>query len=362
MTSFHPLSFPLPSVSTRTGRWLAGAAGIAAVLGACALVVQRQTRKAEQASPPAGRFITVQGVRLHFTVHGRDDAEQTVVLLHGNGALAQDFDISGIVAQAAERYRVVVFDRPGHGHSERPAERLFGPEEQADLLHAACMRLGIEQPVVLGHSFGAQVALAMGLRHPRDLGALVLMSGYYFPSLRLDVPMQSSLLLPGLGWLMRHTVSPLIGRLLWPLTTRRIFWPKPPTAGFRNDFPAWMSLRPSQLRASAADAATMIPAAHAMRNRYAELDVPTVLAAGARDAFLSTRWHSTRLHELVPRSWLRVIEDTGHMPHHVAPGQVMAAIHQAAAMVWDPSLRWRPASGLKADAPQGAAPAIVPCG
>jgi pimeloyl-ACP methyl ester carboxylesterase len=344
-------------------RWLAAAAGTAAVLGACALVVQRQTRKAERASPPAGRFVTVQGVRLHFTVQGRDDAEQTLVLLHGNGSLGQEFDISGLVAQASERLRVVVFVRPGYGHSERPAQRRFGPQEQADLLHAAIMRLGIVEPIVLGHSWGALVALAMGLRHPSDIGSLVLVSGYYFPSLRLDMPLQASLALPGIGWLLRHTVAPLIGRALWPLATRRLFWPDTIPGAFRSCYPVWLSLRPSQLRASAADSAALIPAVHALQDRYAELNVPAVLVAGARDGLLSTRWPSTRLHARVPRSWLRIVEDTGHMPHHVATGQVMAAIDQAAAMVWDPSLRWRQAAGLKADAaPKQVMPGIVPCG
>src|SRR5262245_1300370 len=95
--------------------WLAAAAGGAAALAACALAVKRQPARAERAFPPRGRHVVVDGVRLHFTVHGRDDAAQTVVLLHGSGAMSEDFDLSGLTRLAAERYRVVVFDRPGHG-------------------------------------------------------------------------------------------------------------------------------------------------------------------------------------------------------------------------------------------------------
>lgn len=355
------LSVSLRSPSAGT-RWLPAALGAAAVLAACAVVVQRQTRRAEQAFPLRGRFITVDGVRLHFTVHGRDDAPQTVVMLHGNGLIGEELVISGLVKQVAERYRVVVFDRPGYGYSERPHGRRLGPGEQAGLLHAALKRLGVLDPIVFGHSWGALVALAMGLRHGDDVGSLVLVSGYYFPSTRLDVLWQSVPALPGLGTLMRHTLSPLIGRLLWPLLAKRLFAPRTVTPEFEARYPVWMSLRPSQLRASGAECAALIPSAFGLRRRYAELKVPAVLVAGAQDRLLSTRWHAGRLHEQLARSWLRVVEGAGHMVHHVAPGQVTAAIDQAAGMVWDRSLLLRRPSGLKgADPPPVQAPLIVPC-
>src|SRR5207237_1588095 len=167
----------------------------------------------------------VDGVRLHFTVHGRDDAPQTIVLLHGNRSLAEELDISGLSRQAAERYRVVVFDRPGYGHSDRPDGRRWGPDEQADLIHKALVRLGVADPIVFGHSWGALVALAMGLRHPQDVGSLVLASGYYFTTERLDAALLGAQSLPVVGTLLRHTVSPLLARLLWPARVQRMFAP-----------------------------------------------------------------------------------------------------------------------------------------
>jgi pimeloyl-ACP methyl ester carboxylesterase len=344
-------------------RWVAAAAGTAAVLAACALAVRRQTARAEQDHPPQGRFVTIDGVRLHFTVQGRDDAAQTVVMLHGNGTLGEEFDISGLTRLAAERYRVVVFDRPGYGWSERPDGRRWDPQEQADLLHDALVRLGVSDPIVLGHSWGALVALAMGLSHPDDVGSLVLVSGYYFPTLRLDVPLLAGPALPGLGKLYAHTIAPLLARLLWPLRMRRMFAPSPTPEGFRTRYPTALSLRPGQLRASAAESAMMVTAAAALRRRHAELQVPAVLVAGAQDRHLSTRWQSGRLHDRLDRSWLRIVEGTGHMVHHVAPGQAMAAIDQAAAIVWDRSLLLRPPAGLKSGGQAQATgiPLVVPC-
>lgn len=350
-SSSHPLVASASRVAPgrRAGRWIAIAAATAAVLAGCAVVVRRQTQRAERDFPPKGRFVTVHGVRLHFTVHGRDDRAQTVVLLHGNASLGEDFQISGLTQLAAERYRVVVFDRPGYGHSEPPHGHQWTAEEQADLLHAALRRLGVANPIVLGHSWGALVALAMGLRHPHDVGSLVLASGYYFPTLRLDVPLLAGPAVPGIGTLMRHTISPLLGRLVLPLMIKRMFAPAPVTKAFRQRFPVWMALRPSQLHAEAAEMAAMAPTTLALRGRYTSLQVPAVLVAGASDRHLSTRFHSARLHQRLERSWLRLVEGSGHMIHHVAPGQVMAAIDQAAGMVWDRPMLRRPASGLKDD-------------
>ena len=144
---------------------------------------------------------------------------------------------------------------------------------------------------------------------------------------------------------------------------RRLFAPVPPTDAFKSRYPTAMSMRPSQLHAAAAESAMLVPAVLALRRRYAQLSVPAVLVAGAEDRYLDTRWHSGRLHRRLDHSWLRVVEGSGHMVHHVAPGQVMAAIDQAAGIVWDRSLLLRAPAGLKAGG-QGQAPipfAFVPC-
>src|SRR4030095_2285216 len=226
------------------------------------------------------------------------------------------FEISGLVDQAAQRYRVVAFDRPGYGWSERPAGRAWGAEDQAALLLVALQRLGVQQPIVLGHSWGALVAMAMGLAQPQSVGALVLVSGYYAPSVRLAVPLLAGPALPVLGPRMRHTVSPLIGRALWPLLARRMFAPAPVPQDFKPRHPVWMVLRPHTLHACAAESAWLIPAVVALQGRYRGLQVPTVVVAGAKDRQLWTPWHSGRLSERVERGWLRLIEGAGHMVHH----------------------------------------------
>src|SRR5215217_5541665 len=95
--------------------------------------------------------------------------------------------------------------------------------QQAELLHKALRRLGVERPVVTGHSWGALVALSLAVRHPADTAGLVLLSGYYFWTLRPDVLLVAPGAVPVLGDVLRHTVSPWLGRLLMPLQKRAMF-------------------------------------------------------------------------------------------------------------------------------------------
>jgi pimeloyl-ACP methyl ester carboxylesterase len=134
--------------------------------------------------------------------------------------------------------------------------------------------------------------------------------------------------LPLLGTLMRHTVSPLLGRLMWPLMVRRLFSPAPVTAGFKR-YPVWMSLRPGQLAASAAEAAMMTVQAMKLKRREEALEVPTVIVAGDKDRLVMTRWQSSRLHQRLPETRLRIVQDAGHMVHHTSPAEVMEGVYEA---------------------------------
>jgi pimeloyl-ACP methyl ester carboxylesterase len=326
---------------------------IGAALAAAALVVRYKTRQAEKEHPPRGKFIEVDGVRLHYIERGHG---QPLVLLHGNGVMAEDFELSGLADLAARQYRVIAFDRPGYGYSERPRSKIWTPHAQADLLYRALQRLGIEHPIIVGHSWGTLVAIALALRHRNYVRSLVLLSGYYFPSMRLDVPLSSPPAIPILGDLMRYTVSPLLGRLLWPQLVRHLFGPSVVPARF-GAFPLWLALRPSQLRASAAESALMIPAAFSLRRRYGELTMPVVILAGDGDRVANAHRQSARLHDQLARGGLRLVENAGHMVHYVASHQVMAAINSAEEAAQHADDGPAPVHALRSDAP---IPTIAP--
>lgn len=309
----------------RLSSWRGLALAAVGTLIAAAFVVRSKTRQAERANPPTGQFIEVDGVRLHYVERGEG---QPVVMLHGNGSMVEDFAGSGLIDRTAANYRVIVFDRPGFGHSERPRNRIWTPIAQARLLQRALQQLGVEHPIVVGHSWGTLVALAMALEFPSYVRSLVLLSGYYYPSVRLDVVLVSPPAIPVIGDLMRFTISPLLGRAIWPAAVKTIFSPAAVSPRFAA-FPVWMALRPSQLRASAAESAMMVPAAMTLCKRYGELTMPVVILAGAQDRIANPQHNSQRLHDELPQSALRLTQGGGHMIHYLVPDEVMAAIDTA---------------------------------
>lgn len=309
--------------------WQVGALAAGLGLAASFFYVRAKTKRVEAENPPAGKFVTVDGVRLHYIERG---SGPTLVLLHGNGVLAGDFQQSGLLDQAAEHYRVIAFDRPGFGYSERPRTRLWTPQAQAQLLHQALQEIGVDSAIVVGHSWGTLVALSLALDTPDFVRGLVLLSGYYYPSMRVDVPLLSGPAIPVLGDVLRYTVSPLVTRMLWRPLTKQVFAPMPVDPRFR-ELPVWMMLRPSQLRASAAETALMVPAAAALAKRYPELHVPAVIIAGTGDKVADFTHNAERLSERLPDSELQLQPGVGHMTHYAHPDKVMAAIESIAGRV-----------------------------
>jgi pimeloyl-ACP methyl ester carboxylesterase len=303
-----------------------GGALVVAALAVSALVNAKLGKKAERDNPPAGGFVEVDGIRLHYVERGRGEP---VVLLHGNGSMIQDFETSGLIARATELFRVIAFDRPGFGHSERPRGTLWSPEAQAELFSAALKKIGVSQAVVFGHSWGASAAVALALHYPHLVKALVLASGYYYPTPRVDALLLSGPAVPIFGDVIRYSISPILSRLMWPLATRKIFAPEAIPAKFAL-FPKELTFRPSQIRAAAAESAMMIPNAYATQAHYEELSMPVVIIAGDQDRLVDIETQSSRLYRELPQSLMRRVLGAGHMVHQTATEQVVGAIGEAA--------------------------------
>jgi pimeloyl-ACP methyl ester carboxylesterase len=299
----------------------------AIVLVAAAVLSLSLARWAEEQHPSSGRFLTVNGVRLHYTDSGGSGVP--VVLIHGNTVTFEDWQLSGVSAKAEQRYRVIAFDRPGFGYSQRPRLKLWTPGAQADLIQQALVSLGVTQAIIVGHSFGALVAVALAIRHPRLVRGLVAASGYYFPTFRLDALMVAPQALPVVGDLFRYTLTPLMGWVFAPLMMWVMFAPQILPPRFVPTF-LGLSIRPWQIRAQVADGSYMVPAAMSLRSHYREIEAPTQIIAGNNDRIVSPSTQSDRLAAVIPRSKLRILPGTGHMVHYAMRDALMGAIDDVA--------------------------------
>ncbi len=314
------------ATSSRVRRVIIGSLLVGGALALAGSVNNTLARNAERAHPPKGRFIEVDGVKLHYVERG---SGAPVVLLHGNGASSDELLSSGLVDILAESYRVIVFDRPGYGFSERPRDLIWTAERQAELIYHALAELNAQPATVFGHSWGALVALAMAERWPHAVSALTLASGYFFPSARIDVAVMSPPALPVVGAVAAATISPLLGRMMWRSLVRKMFAPAPVAAKFHR-YPKELAVRPSQIRASAGDSALMVPEAGALEDGYLNLAMPVSIIAGDGDRVIDIDKQSARLHALLPQSHFVRLAGVGHMVHQTEPHAVAAAIDWAA--------------------------------
>jgi pimeloyl-ACP methyl ester carboxylesterase len=226
-------------------------------------------------------------------------------------------------------YRVIIFDRPGFGHTPRPRGQLWRAAEQADLIHAAFVRLGVRDAIIVGHSWGTLVALALAQRHPANVTGLVLLSGYYFPNARLDALLLAPLTMPILGDILGYTIAPLFGWLTMPLAKRAMFAPSPVTERFKREFSTAMAVRPWQIRASALDGVAMVPDASRLSPQYGSLSIPVAIMTGDGDKVIPPK-QADKLRQAIPDGTLQILHGIGHMIHHVATQQVVDAIDEVA--------------------------------
>jgi pimeloyl-ACP methyl ester carboxylesterase len=112
------------------------------------------------------------GVKLavrDFGGTGRD-----LLLLHGLASTSHIFDL--VAPRLTSGFRVVAYDQRGHGESSKPSSKYRFAHMTADAV-AVIRGLGLRRPIVLGHSWGANVVLELGVREPRLVSGLILLDG-----------------------------------------------------------------------------------------------------------------------------------------------------------------------------------------
>ena len=282
--------------------------------------------------PPLGRFMTIQGARLHVldlpAPPGAGAGDPTIVLMHGASGNLRD-PLGAIGRRLNERYRVVLVDRPGQGHSVKRYRHQSDPRIQANMIADVLDELKVSGAVIVGHSWGGAVTAAFGYQHAERALALVFVAPATHPW-------------PGgIDWHYRIGSTPVVGRVfaellafpiglpLVPCALRSIFSPQPTPPDYRRTVGAAMVLRPASFVANCQDIADLYANVMAMQVRYPEIALPVEIVTGDRDAIVWPAIHSYGLARDIPGASLTVLENVGHMPQWSDTDAVLAAIERA---------------------------------
>jgi pimeloyl-ACP methyl ester carboxylesterase len=282
--------------------------------------------KAGSLAPPAGCFLDIDGARVHYAVMGEGPP---IVLIHGFSCVMQIFTyaLTGLL----KGHRLVVFDRPGCGYSlPRPA-RAAGVRAQAAILAKAIRILKLEQPLIVGHSLGGAVALAMAVDQPEIAGGLALIapltrSGKGIPDAFKAFDVRPAVLRWLISWTFAVPGAIKNGRKIasW------VFAPEVAPEDYLIKAGGVLGLRPSAFRTACEDLLAIPDDVRGIAGRYGEIQIPVSVLYGDQDAVLNYKVHGLAMKTAIPHAKVRILEGRGHMLPISAPGETAEFVLQAA--------------------------------
>ncbi|MEO7030940.1 MAG: alpha/beta hydrolase, partial [Herbaspirillum sp.] len=279
------------------------------LFGALAWFTSRTVQRVQKALPPTGDLIDLNGTPLHVYQSGHG---HSVLLIHGLAGQMGNFTY-GLVELLAPQFHVVVVDRPGSGYSPRAQTAAADVETQAALLAQLIEQLELGPTLVVGHSLGGAIALALALNHPQVVAGLALVAPLTqlpdstpaaFKSLEITSPLLRK-------FLASTVVVPVMiaGR---NKILAQVFGPEPVPLDFDTRGGGLLSSRPSHFLAAASDMQALPEAMPALQARYRGLHLPVGVLFGRQDQVLNPTTNGQGLVDQVPGASLQLI-DGGHM-------------------------------------------------
>lgn len=259
--------------------------------------------------PPVGRFITVEGARLHY----RDVGEgPPLVLVHGAGAQMRCLTAT-LESRLEDRFRVIALDRPGMGYSRPQAGDELSIARQAEILIAALDALGIDLPILVGHSLGGALSLAMAQKAPERFAGLVLLAPLTRHLETLDEPFRSLVIPnPRTRAALSYTLAAPTALLRGPATMRDVFAPEEPPRWFAIEGGGLLSARPRMFRAMSKEATRSTGEMVGIAAAYPAMKVPVAILYGRGDTVLDPTEQGEWAAAEIPGARFDLVEG-GHM-------------------------------------------------
>jgi pimeloyl-ACP methyl ester carboxylesterase len=266
-------------------------------------------RAVEKAVPSRGQFIDIDGDRIHYLDKGRGPV---IVMVHGLTGQMRNFTHS-LVDLLTDEFRVIVIDRPGSGYSTRAAGESARLKVQGDVVAKFIRALGLERPLLVGHSLGGAVVLAAALDHPECAGGLALIAPLTDVEETVPAPFRMlTIRSQTLRRIVAWTLATPAGILRGKEGLATVFRPDRPPSDFATKGGGLLALRSRSFYAASSDMMAVVEDLPRMVERYPSLTLPISILFGTDDAILSYRKHGEAMKERIAALRLELIPG-GHM-------------------------------------------------
>lgn len=305
---------------------LAGAAGLVGGGGLLAAAYSAHVaRRIDRDIPPDGNFTEIRGRRIHFRDVGQG---KPIVMIHGLAGQMRNF--AAVAGRLRTGHRVVLIDRPGSGHS--PGRGADSLTNQAAIVADLIAQLQLDRPLIVGHSLGGAVSMALALNYPDKIAGLALVAP--LTQVQEDVPAAFRGLMiasPAARAIIARTLAIPMIRLRSAQSRDVLFAPEPVTPGFDIDFGGAMLARPRAFYAASTEMVAVNDALAPLVARYGEIALPVRILFGEGDQVLAAPLHGTQTAAAIRGAQCTIVPGAGHMLPVTDPARVAAFIAEARA-------------------------------
>jgi pimeloyl-ACP methyl ester carboxylesterase len=301
---------------------------LAALIAGLVWFTANTARRVEAALPPRGRFMEIDGERIHYVDTG--GAGPAVVMIHGLGGNLLHFDYA-LTGRLAGEFRLILVDRPGSGYSTRAPRGGASLTAQAAAIAKLIRALGLKRPIVVGHSLGGAISLALAFDHRDCVGGLALLAPLTHaqdevPAIFRRFLIRSSLVRNLVAW----TLATPLGIRRGPAVLKEVFAPEAVVPDFPRRAGGLLGLRPKAFYATSSDFVAINDVLPAYTERYPSLNLPLAILFGKDDRVLDYRRQGEAMKVSYPALDLELMEG-GHMLPMTAPDRCAALIRRVAA-------------------------------
>ncbi len=311
---------------TTVHRKIARAAFVGIVAsGASALLATLVQGVIEARHAPRGRLVRVPGGLVHLREAGRPDADLTVVMLHGASVNLEDL-MFAFADTLGRSVRLIAVDRPGAGWTDRGGSMADASlSMQGAMILDALGVAGVQDFVLLGHSWSGGLACRIAIDRPERVLGLVVLAGASMPWPIGRKLLERAKRLRFLNdFVVRAFFSPMIHWGAQPLA-KAIFSPQKPPEGYVGAVGIRLLARPDRFIANAEDMMLVEQGLERLEPRLGEISAPTLIIHGDADRVIPVDV-GRRLHRRISGSRYLELPGIGHMPHHAENARVVAAI------------------------------------
>jgi pimeloyl-ACP methyl ester carboxylesterase len=280
------------------------------------------TKFAEKNVPIKGQVLDIAGFNLHGYIEG--NGSQDIVFIHGSLSNLRDWVFAARSISKRDN-RFIYIDRPGFGYSERDNSE-WDAERQADQARAYVKKFNAKNLILVGHSWGALVAMSWAAKYPEEVKGVISISGVNMPFSGVSKIANDTGLFSLAYELYFTNVARKVDSGSIEKFAGRMFKPQDIPKAYLAYLGSDLSRRLSTIKANKSDVSVTSEALDKNFAFYDHMEMPIEIIHGEKDFLLPVKSQAVAFHEVIPNSRLHMLPTVGHMAHHFASKEISDSI------------------------------------